>query len=75
MQQVYELTKEKVDWHFNTEILSVNASHGKITSVTASQGGKVLEFETDKVLVCAGYESVLLLNPLGVKIPLAPLKG
>jgi len=58
-------------FHYNTEITKINASKGKITSVSTSKG----ELKADAYIMSLGSYSPLYLKPLGIKVPIYPMKG
>lgn len=60
-----------VQFMLNTEVRGLETSSGKITGVHTSEG----ELKADAYLVCLGSYSPLLLNPLGFKLPIYPIKG
>jgi D-amino-acid dehydrogenase len=60
-----------VTFRFNTPIDSVEAAGGRVNALRAH--GQVLE--ADAYVVSLGSYSPLLLGPLGVRIPVYPLKG
>lgn len=64
------------------EALGVRFRLGAPVSKLALEGGRVIGvgigrqlYEADAVIVCAGSDSVDLLDPVGVKLPLWPVKG
>lgn len=60
-----------VQFLLNTEVRSFEASSGKITAVHTSAG----VLKADAYVVCLGSYSPLLVNPLGFKLPIYPIKG
>lgn len=60
-----------VQFSYGTQILRVNAEHNKITSVTTSRG----DVKADAYVMCLGPYTPLLLDPIGVKLPIYPMKG
>ena len=60
-----------VQFMLDTEIHSFEASSGKITAVYTSAGVLI----ADAYVVCLGSYSPLLVNPLGFKLPIYPIKG
>ena len=60
-----------VQFRFNSTVESVETAGGRVTALRAN--GATLS--ADAYLVCLGSYSPLLLAPLGVRIPVYPLKG
>lgn len=60
-----------VQFMLNTEVLALETSSGKITAVRTSTG----TLNADAYVVCMGSYSPLLVNPLGFKLPIYPIKG
>lgn len=60
-----------VQFMLNTEVRALETSAGEITAVHTSEG----ELKADAYVVCLGSYSPLLLNPLGFKLPIYPIKG
>ena len=64
-------TEAGVVFELNTDILSLETSGHKITGVHTSKG----LFTADNYVVCLGSYSPLLVNALGFKLPVYPIKG
>ena len=60
-----------VQFRHGVEIRALNAAGGDIASVTTSEG----ELTADAFVMAMGSYSPLLLKPLGVQIPVFPVKG
>ncbi|MBR9830440.1 MAG: D-amino acid dehydrogenase, partial [Oceanospirillales bacterium] len=60
-----------VEFRFNTEIKRLQAEQGKITAVETDAG----LVQGDAYLVALGSYSPALLAPLGIKLPIYPVKG
>jgi D-amino-acid dehydrogenase len=60
-----------VKFMLNTEVRALEASSGKITAVQTTEGA----LKADAYVVCLGSYSPLLVNPLGLKLPIYPIKG
>lgn len=60
-----------VQFMLNTEVRAFETSSGKITGVHTTEG----ELKADAYVVCLGSYSPLLLNPMGFKLPIYPIKG
>lgn len=60
-----------VQFMLNTDVRGLEALSGKITAVHTSKG----ELKADAYVVCMGSYSPLLVNPLGLKLPIYPIKG
>jgi D-amino-acid dehydrogenase len=71
-QQLTELAKSNgVNFLFNTEINRINCTGNTIASVTTSAG----ELQADSYVVALGSYSRQLLKPLGIDVPVYPVKG
>jgi len=66
-----ECKKLGVQFMMGTEIQSIEADRGSITGVKTSAG----ELTADKYVVALGSYAPFLLNPIGIKLPIYPLKG
>jgi D-amino-acid dehydrogenase len=64
-------TKRGVEFRFGTTIHSLARSSGRIAAVDTSAG----RLEADAYLVALGSYSPLLLRPIGIRIPVYPVKG
>ena len=60
-----------VDFRFGTSISRLNAQGGQIASVETDKGA----LQADAYLLALGSYSPLLLRPLGLKVPVYPVKG
>ncbi len=60
-----------VAFRFNCEIEAIDAGGGEVRAVRLQTG----EATADAYVVCLGSYSPLLLRPLGIRIPVYPLKG
>jgi len=60
-----------VRFQLGTEIRRIDAPNGKVKSVETDKG----TIKADIVVVCAGSFSKSLLAPLGISVPIAPVKG
>jgi D-amino-acid dehydrogenase len=60
-----------VEFAFGTEINRIDAPSGKVTGVETNAG----RFKARTVVVCAGAFTKHLLKPLGISVPIAPVKG
>lgn len=61
---------------YNTETLHLVADSQRITGVAVRhQDGKTDTLEADAVVICAGCWSDQLTRPLGLKLPIYPVKG
>jgi D-amino-acid dehydrogenase len=59
-----------VQFHFNSAVSAI-ASEGRRVSIHIDER----TFSADAVVIAAGFDSVQLLEPLGIRIPLYPVKG
>lgn len=65
-----------VSIRYNTETLHLIADSQRITGVAVrNEDGKAETLETDAVVICAGCWSDQLTRPLGLKLPIYPVKG
>lgn len=68
---VKKCQEKGVTFKFNTEIKALVSDGDRIRGVQTANG-----LETaDQVLVCMGSYSPFLLNPLGIRLPIYPVKG
>ena len=63
--------KFRTRFHFNTTIESILNDAGKITGIKTNSG----EIKGDGYIVATGSYSPRLLKPLGIRIPVYPMKG
>jgi D-amino-acid dehydrogenase len=61
----------KAVFHYNTHIKSIDYARGKITSVVTDKGN----INGDIYIMALGSYSPLYLNPLGINVPIYPMKG
>ncbi len=66
-----EAQRRGVDFAFNTTVTSVTCADGALVAVA----GEKVPRRFDAVALCAGLDSVRLLKPLGLKIPLTAVHG
>jgi D-amino-acid dehydrogenase len=65
-----------VSFHYNTETTHLIADNQRITGVATRDGnGTTKSLDVDAVVVCAGCWSNQLTEPLGLKLPIYPVKG
>jgi len=70
-RQVRDLTEANgVNFRFNERVLAISSDS---TGVRLKSEGTT--HEADALVVCAGVDSAALMRPLGVRIPLFPVKG
>ncbi|WP_338065206.1 D-amino acid dehydrogenase [Trinickia diaoshuihuensis] len=68
------LGSRNVQFMLGTEVTALRArTLGRASRISVHAGGR--EIEADQVVLCAGTASADLLKPLGLRIPLYPLKG
>ncbi len=60
-----------VEFHFGTEVREIRARAGRVTAVL----GDATQFTADHYVVAGGSYTPLLLRPLGVRVPVQPVKG
>ncbi|MDB5763745.1 MAG: D-amino acid dehydrogenase [Herminiimonas sp.] len=59
-----------VEFHFNSTVDAIEPEHNRVTFRIEER-----TFRADAVVIAAGVESAQLLEPLGIHIPLYPVKG
>ncbi|QET03675.1 MULTISPECIES: D-amino acid dehydrogenase [Cupriavidus] len=69
-----------VRFRFDTSVARLRAPSGgsggiKVELAAAKRGATAETLTADRVLVCAGVGSAALLRPLGLRVPLYPVKG
>jgi len=65
-------TKEyNVKFHYDTAITKINQKNGNVTSILTDKG----EFTADAYVMSLGSYSPIYLKPLGIKLPIYPMKG
>jgi D-amino-acid dehydrogenase len=62
-----------VEFWLDTNVTALRRAHGGARRVEAVANDKVIE--ADQIVLAAGAASAALLEPLGVRVPLYPLKG
>jgi D-amino-acid dehydrogenase len=71
-QTLADMSKQLgVKFHFNTSIDGIDKTGGQISGVRTSAG----VLKADRYIVALGSHSPLLLRPLGIRIPVYPVKG
>ena len=71
-QQLMALAQQAgVEFKFGVDVQALMSDNDKITAVKTSAG----EFKADKFVIAMGSYSAALLAPLGMKIPVYPVKG
>ena len=60
-----------VKFEFNVSIQQINTKHQKITSIQTDQG----DYQADKYVIALGSQSADILAPLGIHLPIYPVKG
>jgi len=65
------LAQHGVDARFGTEITGLGVTDGAVTAVETNKG----PLRADAVVVAAGSFTPLLLRPLGIDLPICPVKG
>ena len=66
-----EAQRMGVQFRFNTRVAHIDTSHG----ITLKTGAQTAVDRFDAAVLCAGVSSAHLLQPLGLKIPLAAVYG
>jgi len=65
-------TERGVRFRFGTAVLSLDARRGRVAAARLADGSSI---DADAFVVSLGSYSPLLLAPLGIRIPVYPLKG
>ena len=60
-----------VEFHFGTEVREIRAHGGRVSAVQSD----TTQFTADHYVVAGGSHTPLLLRPLGVRVPVQPVKG
>jgi D-amino-acid dehydrogenase len=60
-----------VEFRYNTDITDINLKNNKIISVSTDKG----ELEADSYVMCLGVASPIILDKVGIKVPIYPMKG
>ena len=66
-----------VRFHFGTSILSIRHDRGRVFGLVRARR-QIMEpntIDADAVVVCAGVGAPALLRPLGIRVPIYPVKG
>ena len=61
----------KAQFHYGTSLRSINTDGSRITSVTTDKG----EHKADAYIMSLGSYSPVYLKPLGIHVPIYPMKG
>ena len=62
---------EGADFRYGETVENIETAGGAVTAVSTDAG----RIETDACLVCLGNASAALLHPLGISLPIYPVKG
>ena len=65
------LSADRVDFRYGTTIREILTEGGRVTGVRTDRG----VIGADRVIVALGSYSPMLLKPLGIRIPVYPIKG
>lgn len=65
----------RFDVHWKAEAMHWEAAAGRVRALRAEVGGQVLRLQADAFVVAAGVGSPALVAPLGLRLPIIPLKG
>ncbi|WP_028295115.1 D-amino acid dehydrogenase [Oceanobacter kriegii] len=66
-----ECKKLGVKFEFNTKVMALESEDDEIQSVITSRGKR----RADAYVLCLGSYSPMLVRPLGIKLPIYPMKG
>ena len=64
-----------VQFRYDTRVERLEADGARVGAVHLSRAGQPERLTPDAVLVCLGVQSPFLLEPLGVSVPVYPVKG
>ncbi|MBB5019320.1 D-amino-acid dehydrogenase [Chitinivorax tropicus] len=64
-----------VRWLLDHHITKLHQHHSRLTGVEVQHGGQTLLLTADAYVVALGSYSPLLLKPLGIRLPIYPVKG
>jgi len=64
-----------VAFSYDTTIQSIEADSERVRAVHVEHAGSRSRIAADAVLVCLGVQSPFLLEPLGISVPVYPVKG
>jgi D-amino-acid dehydrogenase len=64
-----------VQFRFGTTIRALSAEGGAVRGVVIDAGGRTEQLQADRTLVALGSYSAAMLAPLGLRIPVYPVKG
>jgi D-amino-acid dehydrogenase len=64
-----------VEFRYGATIQRLNQSGGRVSGVAVEQGGESHVLTADSIVVALGSYSPLLLKPLGIALPVYPVKG
>lgn len=74
--RIAELAKAKgVQFRFATQVRALRHEGGAVTGVVTEQAGRTDELKAERTLVALGSYSPAMLAPLGLRIPVYPVKG
>jgi D-amino-acid dehydrogenase len=64
-----------VELRYDTHVERIEAQPERVRAVHIVRDGRRERIEVDAVLVCLGVHSPFLLEPLGIRVPVYPVKG
>ena len=64
-----------VTFCYDASVERIEADSERVRAVHVTRGGASVRMEADAVLVCLGVQAPFLLEPLGVRLPVYPVKG
>lgn len=67
----YLQEKYSVEVSFDCEVLSLEQAYNSVRKIVTSQGN----IDADVVVLAGGVQSAMLTRPLGIRLPLYPMKG
>jgi D-amino-acid dehydrogenase len=68
-------TRRGVTFCYDTSVERLEADSERVRAVHVRRGGASVRMEADAVLVCLGVQSPFLLERLGIRLPVYPVKG
>ncbi|MGR9819784.1 FAD-dependent oxidoreductase, partial [Escherichia coli] len=75
-RQLRRLCEEMgVQFRFGTQVSGLRVQGGQVQGLQVSSAGQAGPLACDALVVAAGVDSHALLAPLGIRVPLYPVKG
>ena len=68
-------TERGVTFRYGTQVERLEAADGRVSALHVQHAGQRERLSADAVLVCLGVGSPFVLEPVGVRVPVYPVKG